>query len=192
MSTISPVQDLIDLIIMKINLRKEISDSKKTFRLSSKDCYEKPKRYIISCYVIPVLIIIAYLPALTYILNYLNIEKNNFLFDYLKIINIDVKIYYFYNRMIDFLISIIPYIPVIVIFKIFNIIKFTDYSIILIYLIFVLFAINGFFFLMARKFKNQTYGMVNGIMTIIVGIIISTIGRLYIFVPTSIFNYFSV
>lgn len=173
-------------------MRKPVKYVKKSYRFSPINCYEKPIRFFLASYPIPLIITVAQLPALAYILNYLATERNNFLIDYLKLINITPFSYKLINRIIDLFISVIPIIPVLLLFTYYGVITYTSYLIILPYILTILFSINCLFFMMASKFKNQSSGMVIGIMTMIIGCVISTTTRLSVFVPSTFLNYLTV
>lgn len=191
-STVCLAQDLIDSLIIKIHFGREVKFNQKYIGIQPDNCYMKPKSFIMASYITPLLIIVAILPSLAYILNHLTSERNNNFFEYLKIHKIDFKKYIIINRLLDFLISLIPFIPVIICLKYFEIIKLTNPIIIFVYMIAAIFGINCLFFLLAYNLKQQSYGMVVGIMTMTISAVISTVERLYIFNPPSFINSISV
>lgn len=177
---------------MDIHLKKPVKYIKKAFRYSPINCHEKPYRFYRGVYPIPLLLTVSQLPTLAYIINYLASEKNNFFFDYLKIIKINSLFYISICRMIDLFMSFFPMIPVLILFKYYEVISYTSYWIIIFYTMITVFSTNCLFCLMASKFKNQSFGMILGIVSTFLGILVPTPIRRNVFLTNHNISFFTV
>lgn len=186
-SVISLVQDLIDSFILKnhykndskINILKKIS-------MIPAFCMEKPKYFIIYSYAIPIMFTVVQIPALAYILFYLSNENRQQIFKYMELIKISSTKYILQNRLIDFILNILPFIPVFIIFKITETLIYTNYIIIFIYMIVLLISSNSFYMLSAGLFKNESIGMVVGFIILLIGALISVRIKMDIFIPATL------
>lgn len=188
--SISLVQDLVDSILLQLHYKNE-SYEKTTIKFSMmpSKCLEKPKLFIFYGYTVPILFTVVQIPALAYMLFYLSNEKDNHIIKYLSLIDIHPTMYLLQNRVIDFILTIIPNIPVIIIFKHSGLIRYSSFTLIFIYLLAVLFSSNCLFMLWASIFKHQSVGMVVGFTLLLMGSVVSVRLKMDIFIPYTIVHH---
>lgn len=164
----------------------------KKFSMMTANCFEKPKYFVLYSYAVPTIFTCAQLPALAYILFYLYHEKKQHIFRYLNLIKIDSTMYIILNRIIDFIISLIPFIPVFIIFKIAQIIVYTNFTTIIIFSILFLMASNTLFMLFASFFKDHSISIIVGLLVFMIGSVISIRFKMDIFIPYGVIHRFLV